>query len=295
MAHTRTHQKSDGLVVFYLLVLTLSFLIGGSMILFQIPGGTVLPGSPLPPVYGLLLLLIYVFLPSTVGVIMTWRMEGRAGLRTLWRRTTHFRLGLKPLAIILLLPLGFVAASIILRLARGGAIATSPLFASPLLLVGFLVQVFLFGPLSEELGWRGFALDRLLARTTPLKASLVHGVIWAFWHLPAFFIPGTIQQSWGNPVLEYSIFACAVISSSFIFTWLHLNTWRSVWAAILYHTTANLSLNFLQTLYPVDLPNRILYTLLMGVLPGILLAFFSLRKKSISRETNHDTGIEGQL
>ena len=39
-----------------------------------------------------------------------------------------------------------------------------------------------FGPLGEELGWRGFALPRLLARFGPVTATLLLGCAWTFWH-----------------------------------------------------------------------------------------------------------------
>jgi uncharacterized protein len=40
------------------------------------------------------------------------------------------------------------------------------------------------GPLGEEAGWRGFALDRIQQRFNPVLSSLIVGFFWANWHLP---------------------------------------------------------------------------------------------------------------
>ncbi len=45
--------------------------------------------------------------------------------------------------------------------------------------------------LGEELGWRGYALPKLLQRFSPLVASLIIGVLWGLWHQPTFFIAGS--------------------------------------------------------------------------------------------------------
>jgi membrane protease YdiL (CAAX protease family) len=50
----------------------------------------------------------------------------------------------------------------------------------------FLYNV-VYGALSEEPGWRGFALPRLQAKFSPLVSSLILGVIWAVWHAPGKF------------------------------------------------------------------------------------------------------------
>ena len=61
-------------------------------------------------------------------------------------------------------------------------------------------DVFLhFSHLGEELGWRGFLLPRLAARQGPLRASLVVGLLWGLWHLPAFWLPGTGKV--GSPAM----------------------------------------------------------------------------------------------
>ena len=36
----------------------------------------------------------------------------------------------------------------------------------------------------EENGWRGFALPLLLQRFSPLKATLILGLLWGLWHFP---------------------------------------------------------------------------------------------------------------
>ncbi|MCK7511306.1 MAG: CPBP family intramembrane metalloprotease [Desulfobacterales bacterium] len=51
------------------------------------------------------------------------------------------------------------------------------------------------GPV-EEFGWRGFALPLLQRKMAPIWAGLLLGIIWGFWHLPAFLLSGTPQSAW---------------------------------------------------------------------------------------------------
>jgi len=49
-----------------------------------------------------------------------------------------------------------------------------------------LASIFLdIGGVTEETGWRGFALPLLQARMTPLAATLIVGLMWGVWHFPA--------------------------------------------------------------------------------------------------------------
>ncbi|WP_129730837.1 CPBP family intramembrane glutamic endopeptidase [Ectobacillus funiculus] len=112
--------------------------------------------------------------------------------------------------------------------------------------VGYLIQfmlIFFFGgPLSEEIGWRGFALPRMQSRYGALKASLFMGVLWALWHLPHFL---TAPQRGGPGTglaifyINLPIFIVLCIAILIIFTWVFNHTQGSLFIAILLHTSIN--------------------------------------------------------
>jgi membrane protease YdiL (CAAX protease family) len=83
------------------------------------------------------------------------------------------------------------------------------------------------------------------------------------WHLPAFFIVGTIQQSWGNPLPEFGLFWAGTLGGALIFTWLHVASGGSVWAAILFHATVNFGSSLLWTLYDGGTFDRSIWIVLM--------------------------------
>jgi len=95
----------------------------------------------------------------------------------------------------------------------------------------FPIIVVLGGPMSEELGWRGFALPTLLSKHSALVASLIVGVMWGLWHLPAFWIPGAGQYN--QPILWFMAGAPAI---AILYTWVYNHTKGSLLIAVLYHT-----------------------------------------------------------
>ena len=85
--------------------------------------------------------------------------------------------------LLILLPLVITSLSILLSALFGYSLSQfvpDPRVTFSLLsFFLFLASTFLIGPLPEEIGWRGYLLDAWLEKYTPLKASLMVGLVWA--------------------------------------------------------------------------------------------------------------------
>jgi membrane protease YdiL (CAAX protease family) len=140
-----------------------------------------------------------------------------------------WRVGLPWYVIALGLPtvLSLTTAALAYLLGETGFILRA---LAPIELVLFVAVV------GEELGWRGYALPRLLEKFSPLIASLILGVLWGLWHVPTFVVPGTPQYG-----LPPTAFVLLTIEYSILMTWVFLHTAGSVLIATLFHGAINLS------------------------------------------------------
>jgi membrane protease YdiL (CAAX protease family) len=188
------------------------------------------------------------FGPSIAGIIMTYRTQDREGRRDFWRRSINFRQigGIWYVVILLIFPIVYGIA-ILLEMFLGGsspgAEAITQIAAQPASLIGMLLMGLIIGPMAEEFGWRGYALDPLQARWSSLVSALIVGLFWWAWHFPLFFMNGMLQNEWGLGTMAFCAYAVTVFSLSILFTWVFNNTRRSILAAILLHFMFNSTLN----------------------------------------------------
>ena len=119
------------------------------------------------------------------------------------------------------------------------------------------------GAVGEELGWRGYLLPRLARRVGHTGAALIMAVLWALWHLPAFFTPGMPHQM--MPMMLVLLFIAAFgLWLAFVFN----RTGGSVIAAI----AAHLSLNVTIGLGGVQLSSQVFWgTMAAGIRVGGLI------------------------
>ena len=212
------------------------------------------------------------FGPLVAALALTWRREGLGGIRRLLAKGVDLRFNKVWLfPVLLLMPL-LLGGALFLALWSGAAPA-SAVVTDPVLIAGaFAYILFLGGPLEEEFGWRGYALDRLQARYTAFVASVVLGFLWGLWHLPLFLAPAPGYYTAG-PVWELVL---STILVSVLFTWVWNNTGGSVLAALLLHTTFNLSHFVFQPLGTVQ--GRLFLLALLGAAAFAVVAVFGPRR-----------------
>ena len=94
--------------------------------------------------------------------------------------------------IILILPIAMVISILISYLLLGQSLdqlAIAKVRPSTAGLIPFPVMIF-GAALIEELGWKGYGVDSLRGKHTFFTVTLIYGALWAFWHIPLFFING---------------------------------------------------------------------------------------------------------
>jgi uncharacterized protein len=170
--------------------------------------------------------------PLLAAIIVTAAVDGRPGLRVLWRRIVNWRVGWRWYVVALLVPLAVGLGSGGLNVALGapGSAFGQLQISSIVLLFALRLVVPVLAPVGEEPGWRGFALPRLLDGRSALAATAVLAPIVALWHVPLIFIEGEDLA----PIL-----LLATVAVTFWYSWLFLRT-GSVYITIVAHAAEGL-------------------------------------------------------
>lgn len=193
------------------------------------------------------------FGPTLAAFILSYRKDGIDSVKQLLRRGIDYKIGWKwYIPILLIYPICIFGAFGLAMIISGRSVEFFDinLIGTGIFMLIIMIPIMLpGGPINEEFGWRGYALDRLQAKWNALGSSLILGVIWAVWHLPLFFVDGMSQ----NLLLVYvpivaALFFVQVPTFTILYTWLHNNTEGSVFVAILFHAIWNAAFNVLMIL-----------------------------------------------
>jgi membrane protease YdiL (CAAX protease family) len=192
---------------------------------------------------GLFLFLIGGSAPSWVGILFVLFTFDREQRREYFQRLLPRLIPGRWWAIILLVfPLLF-AIVYALELLLGGSLPGMELLkayiAQPSMLPLAILLGLGSGPIPEEFGWRGYALDPLIRRFGRIPGSLILAVIWGVWHLGLFFMPQTWHGQLGFRFAGFITFMLATVGLTLLMTWVHVNTHGSILAAILMHLMNN--------------------------------------------------------
>jgi membrane protease YdiL (CAAX protease family) len=224
--------------------------------------------------------------PAISAMILTYGLDGKEGMRLLLKRMLLWRVN------VVWWIIGFYSwwliASILsslLQLAPFQKIVLQ--FAFSLLnipVIIFLLQMpLLIGMVGEELGWRGFALPKLLEKYDPIISSLILALPWILWHVPL-----SVFQEWtGNmPIMDFLLkHALLILPLSLIFTWFFQKTKGSILLVIVFHKAFNLTFNaYSNVIGLTEESGKLLFNCLIVVLwiwAVILVVYYLRGRKKI--------------
>jgi membrane protease YdiL (CAAX protease family) len=181
---------------------------------------------PVPPKSAFAIIaLAAVAIPTIVACTLVALMDGRPGVSAFLRQCFRWRSPLK--WYLSAVAIGFVIhfGSSILALLTG----TIP--AIEITAPNATLAIIPLAALLEEIGWRGFALRRLLDQYSPFNATLIVGIPWALLHFALFlFFEPTV-----SPVAE----GLTVLVFTFPLTWIFVRSGRNVLVATVLHSALN--------------------------------------------------------
>ncbi|MBV6449369.1 MAG: hypothetical protein DCC56_14250 [Anaerolineae bacterium] len=204
--------------------LLIAFLVITPLISLAIPAFLSLPAEVVP--------LILVIVPALLAILFTAMTEGRRGVGALLRQPFQWKIGFRWYFIALGLAVGLRLTMSVLALLLGWipAIQLSDWTPPQYVIIGIFT---LFGAFMEELGWRGYALPKLLHRRSTLGSALIIGIPWGILHL-GLVLPGMMNEgtSWVATILF-------LVGLSVILAWFFVQTGYGIVAGIVYHAAQN--------------------------------------------------------
>ena len=180
--------------------------------------------------------------PMIAAFVVTGVRYGRRGLRDLLGRILSVRVGW-PCWLLAVSPLGALVVGLAVLWVLGQPMPPAQDFGQMSGLpagwgvVGVASAVLVINGFGEETGWRGFALEHLQARFTPLVAALLVVPPWALWHIPQFFLLQSFRALGPATSVGWLIgLACG----SILLAWLYNRSGGSILIVAVWHMTYNI-------------------------------------------------------
>jgi len=218
-------------------------------------------------------IMLGAFGPLAGALIVIHREKGKSYLRKYLQSFLDFKLGWKTYVIPVIIFGGstFIAWFFPELL---GEKRLSMLLPSIWVYIPCLIFMIFLGGGQEEFGWRGYALPILENKFGIWLANIILGMIWAFWHLPLWFITGTNQT-----YMNFGGFILLMVGYSFIFSWIRRISGNRPFSGLYIHGLANSFIAIMPTLtMQKGMPQtRFWIWVVLTLVIGILITLF--RKK----------------
>ena len=133
----------------------------------------------------------------------------------------------------------------------------------------------------EELGWRGYALPKLMQHVNAFTAAIIIGVVWSLFHLPLMKFSILITHP-----LSFFYYMLSTIMSSLFLTWLYLKTNGSLLLVSLSHGLTDMYGAFSPTIISSlgqGESTTVIFLRFLFFLPIFILLFKERKKSTLIR------------
>ena len=266
------------LIIFFLIAFAISW---SAMFLYDVPANS--QGNKHDEVLKAFerVSFFYAFGPIISATVVSLLFYGRYGLKSLFKPVLKWRVGFTWYFWALAMPV--VAQWLALGLCTlwTGESLKLPSLANVVkmwLITTPLIAIFI---ITEESGWRAFALPRFQSLGNALSASLMLGALWSFWHYP---LEATVEYGYGEPtiivLLSLAIFTATTILFTVLMTWIFNSSDGSLLLMLLMHGSSNANLINIMGARPdgrlFDLPFRISYMIALLIIVALVLMKYNI-------------------
>lgn len=187
--------------------------------------------------------LIGAYGPTISAIIVQFILDKKK-LKVLLRSLIKVKSRFNLILFVIFVPIGlYILAYLFSGIFFDGNLSLHWIIGFTNIPIWFLVAL-PFGPLGEELGWRGFMLPKLLEKYSIIKSTFLVGLAWGIWHLVSFTFPGAaLPEFFEVSIWTILLYFTNTIALSLVFTYVYLKTNGSVFYAILLHAFFNAAAN----------------------------------------------------
>jgi membrane protease YdiL (CAAX protease family) len=181
--------------------------------------------------------------PALAAFIVAYLANGWNGVMEILRRLGRWRANWRWYVFILFSPAILYALANGVHILLGGTAPQFPLLRENQQMVLMVFIIFLLpwqsSAFLEEIGFRGYALEKLQTKFGPMLGTLILGGFFGAWLLPEFLNDDSLQFAMGG-LRFYPWFILTEIGWSILMTWVYNHTGKSsLIAGYLFHTAFN--------------------------------------------------------
>jgi membrane protease YdiL (CAAX protease family) len=178
------------------------------------------------------------FAPSIVALLVLAILGGRGAARELLARLRPGRADALLIAAALTIAMGSTGLAFVIYQTTAHQRPSLPPAAN---LFGMTLLLIPLTGLFEELGWRGFMLDRLQQRMPAARATLYVASVWGVWHIPMLL---RVRSEGDRTPLFIALFLAGTVPLSVVFTALYAAAERRLLPVIVFHAAVDSSIGY---------------------------------------------------